>query len=406
MIPDIKLENYTYVLPEKRIASFPLEERDQSKLLFYNKREISHHRFREVHSLLPDRSLLVFNETKVIPARLIFIKETGAHIEVMLLHPLTPSRDISVTMGSRGEVSWECLVKNLKKWKEEQIISQKFFHKGEWHHLRAQLIHKERMEVKISWANDDLTFAEVLELSGKVPLPPYIKRDPVPMDKPRYQTVYSRNQGAVAAPTAGLHFTDSTLDKIKQAGHKMDFITLHVGAGTFQPIKAKDIRNHDMHQESIVITKENIENLIHNLGNIIVVGTTTMRTLESLYWYGVKLMLEGETSFFIEKLYPYNKDNADLPGVFASLQAVLDHMDKTGMNQLHGETRIFILPGYQFKLCRGLITNYHLPGSTLMLLVGAFVGEDWKKIYDSALNNDYRFLSYGDSSLLLPADIK
>jgi len=399
---DLELDKFKYDLPESRIARYPLEKRDLSKLLFYNKGVITHHTFKEISDLLPENSLLVFNETKVIPARLTFFKETGATIEVMLLNPVEPSNDINITMRSRSKVIWECMVKNIKRWKPGQILSTKVSRNDEISEVEARLVNKSLNQVEISWKNPDITFSDILEYSGKVPLPPYLKREPIPLDKPRYQTVYSKNEGAVAAPTAGLHFTEEIINGIKSLKHITDYLTLHVSAGTFQPIKEKDVRKHDMHKETILVTRANIENLITKLGNIVAVGTTSMRTLESLYWYGVKLISGEGDLFFIEKLYPYSNFDNDLPSVNKSLQAIIDHMNNMNIDRIDGETQIFILPGYKFKICDGLITNYHMPGSTLMLLVAAFVGDDWKKIYNEAMKNDYRFLSYGDSSFLLP----
>ena len=401
-MPALELDEFKYDLPESRIAKFPLDKRDQSKLLYFNKGVISHYQFRDINRLLPEKSLLVFNETKVIPARLSFFKETGAIIEVMLLNPLQPSRDVNISMSATKSVIWECMVKNMKKWKTGQILIRDLRINDEIIKLEARLIDRENNHVEISWNNPDLTFADILEYSGKVPLPPYLKREPVAIDKPRYQTVYSRNKGAVAAPTAGLHFTDEIIREIKETGHDTDYLTLHVGAGTFQPIKEKDVRSHDMHRETILVSISNLEKIKNNLGNILAVGTTSMRTLESIYWYGVKLLSGEDKSFFIEKLYPYDMPFNKLPSVNESLSAIKDHMTKMNIEQIQGETQIFILPGYKFRICRGLITNFHMPGSTLMLLVAAFVGDDWKRIYDEALRNDYRFLSYGDSSFLIP----
>jgi len=399
---DLELDKFKYDLPESRIARFPLEERDQSKLLHYNKGVISHHQFKDINSILPEKSLLVFNETKVIAARLTFFKKTGAVIEIMLLNPEEPSKDINITMHSNSKVIWECMVKNLKKWKPGQTLTQKIIINDKISDIKAKLINKEKNFVEISWKNPELTFADILEFSGKVPLPPYLKREPTPIDKPRYQTVYSKNKGAVAAPTAGLHFTNDIISEIKSSSHDTDYITLHVGAGTFQPIKEQDVTKHEMHKETIIVSRANLEKVLKNLGNIIAVGTTSMRTLESLYWFGVKLILGNDTLFFIEKLYPYTKSDVKLPSVIEALSAIIDHMNKMNINKIQGETQIYILPGYQFRICDGLITNYHMPGSTLMLLVAAFIGDDWKRVYDEALNNGYRFLSYGDSSFLLP----
>jgi S-adenosylmethionine:tRNA ribosyltransferase-isomerase len=398
----LELDEFKYDLPESRIAKYPLDKRDQSRLLFYNQGIISHHKFREVNRFLPENSLLVFNETKVIPARLTFFKETGAVIEVMLLNPIKPSGDINITMSSNDSVTWECMVKNLKKWKPGQFLTRTVNIDDETLNIEASLIDKNNISVELNWGNPNFTFADIIEHSGKVPLPPYLKREPTPDDTPRYQTVYSKNKGAVAAPTAGLHFTDKIIREIRMSGHDTDYLTLHVGAGTFQPIKEKDIRNHDMHREKVLVSLSNIEKIQKKLGNIVAVGTTTMRTLESIYWFGVKLLSGKDNSFFIEKLFPYNVSDINLPSVNASLNAIMDYMHESNIEQIRGETQIFIIPGYRFKICNGLITNFHMPGSTLMLLVAAFAGDDWKRIYEEALNNDYRFLSYGDSSFLIP----
>jgi len=403
---DLNLDNFKYILPESRIARFPVKKRDHSKLLFYNKGKISHHRFIDITSLLPDESLLVFNETRVIPARLIFHKKTGAAIEIMLLNPVAPSHDLNISLAVTGEVIWECMIKNLRKWKPESTLEEKLIHKNGQFILKARLVDRGKKYVQFTWDLDKMTFAKILALYGNVPLPPYLKREPVPDDKSRYQTVYSKNNGAVAAPTAGLHFTKKILKDIADSNHATDYITLHVSAGTFQPIQEQDILKHNMHTENIIVRKSNVRNIINNLGNIVAVGTTSMRTLESIYWYGVKLLHGKGDCFFIEKLFPYKQADKNLPGIKETLHAVINYMDEQNLEEIRGETQIFIFPGYDFKLSNGLITNYHVPGSTLMLLVAAFVGEDWKKIYDAALASDYRFLSYGDSSLLIPNPIK
>ena len=349
--------------------------------------------------------MLVFNETRVIPARLKFHKVTGAAIEILLLNPVAPSHDLNLTLATTKEATWSCMIKNLRKWKPGTILEERLSYGKGYLLLKANLVDPEKKFVQFTWEPVGITFAKVLGLSGNVPLPPYLKREPVPEDRPRYQTVYSKNEGAVAAPTAGLHFTRKIMQEIASRGHRLEYITLHVSAGTFQPIQGKDILKHNMHTENIIIKKSNVLNILKSSGNIIAVGTTSVRTLESIYWYGVKLLQGKGKSFFIEKLFPYYYDNNKLPGVHESLQAVIDFMDECGLQELSGETQIFLFPGYVFRLCNGLITNYHMPGSTLMLLVAAFVGMDWKRIYEAALTNDYRFLSYGDSSLLIPVSL-
>jgi S-adenosylmethionine:tRNA ribosyltransferase-isomerase len=266
--------------------------------------------------------------------------------------------------------------------------------------VEAELTNRDEKIVRFTWSDNTISFAEIVEAAGEVPLPPYFQRKPIPEDKERYQTVYSKNKGAVAAPTAGLHFTNQILGQIEKKGHLIDYLTLHVSAGTFQPVKQEDATQHPMHSEQIVVTKENLENLIRQ-DTIVAVGTTSMRTLESLYWFAVKLMDVPTSTFEIEKLYPYQNHN-DLPQRKEVFEYLLSHMNKLGTGQLMGETEIFILPGYDFKICDGLITNFHQPCSTLLMLIASFIGDDWKKLYQEALDNDYQFLSYGDSSLLLP----
>lgn len=397
----INLDDYEYPLPEERIAQHPLRERDLSKLQVYREGRIGHHVFHELPGLLPEKSLLVFNETRVIPARINFRKPSGAFIEILLLHPVSPSVVMPVAMESKEQTSWECMVRNLRKWPDQMELSMTFGDEQSVT-LRAAIEDRDRQVIRFSWEPPELTFSEVLEITGKTPLPPYMKREPESEDLDRYQTVYSRNQGAVAAPTAGLHFTDKTLQDLSDTGHQTDFITLHVSAGTFQPIREENIREHPMHKEQVLLTRRNILNWLRHPEGIIAVGTTSMRTLESAYWYGVKLLRVGPADFFVGKLYPYEHGLTELPPLQASLEAILACMDEQKTDSLLGETEIFIFPEYEFKVCRGLITNYHIPRSTLILLVAAFTGQDWKKIYREALDKDYRFLSYGDSSLLLP----
>lgn len=399
MIPKVHLHDYQYDLPEERIRKFPLQERDSSKLLVYKNGTIEHQDFGEIKYQLPDGSALFFNNTKVIPARLYFEKDTGAVIEIFLLNPVSPSPLVVEAMTITEPCEWNCMVGNMKKWKEKPLISRLTID-GKELKVEADLIDRETKRVRFSWNDDTISFAEIVEAAGEVPLPPYFQRKPIPEDKERYQTVYSKNKGAVAAPTAGLHFTNSILAEIKQNGHFIDYLTLHVSAGTFQPVKELDATNHPMHSEQVVITRENIENLISQ-EKIIAVGTTSLRTLESLYWYGAMLMHTADAIFQIEKLYPYqlHKNSPDRKEAFKN---VLAHMAEKGIDTITGETEIFIFPGYKFRVCDGLITNFHQPGSTLLMLIAAFIGEDWKNLYQQALDNDYQFLSYGDSSLLIP----
>lgn len=385
---NLKLDDFLYDLPEDRIAKHPPKKRGDSKLLYYNKGGISHHSFRQVDELLPTDSLLVFNDTRVIPARIIMHKDTGARIEIFLLEPSLPSKVHEEVMNAQHTCQWKCMIGNAKKWKTHSTLILP--------ELQIEAIRMSENEVQFKWESD-ITFSDLLTEIGKIPLPPYINREVEENDQERYQTVYSKMKGAVAAPTAGLHFTPEIITAIKGRGIATDFVTLHVSAGTFQPIKSDTISEHPMHNEQIWISKENITNLVH-AKSIIAVGTTAMRTLESLYWYGAKLQ-SGSTPFSIDKKDPYQVPTVPKN---QALENVLAEMTKKKLERIGGETEIFIYPGYEFKMCDGLITNYHLPGSTLILLIAAFVGADWRSIYDQALANDYRFLSYGDSSLLLP----
>ncbi len=391
---ELNLSDYIYDLPADRIASHPLAERDQSKLLFYNKGLIRHETFRKIADFLPARSLLVFNNTKVISARLKFTKETGAEIEIFLLTPSRPSVVLSEVMTATTSCEWQCTIGNLKKWNDGLVLRKKIKN-GE---LTATLIDRNTGLVGFVW-NTGSSFAEIVDQTGATPLPPYIKRSAEPQDRERYQTIYSRNEGAVAAPTAGLHFTEKVFDDIRRKNIDHDYITLHVSAGTFQPIKSERIMEHVMHKEQIIVTIENLKKLLDN-DCIIPVGTTSMRTIESIYWYGVRIIEGKDRVFRITQDDPYT-----LPSHRSkeeAINAVIREMTVAGKDAIIGETSIFIRPGYKFRVSNALITNFHQPGSTLILLVAAFVGEDWKNIYQEALLNNYRFLSYGDSSLLIP----
>ncbi len=382
--------SFYYDLPDSKIARYPLEDRSASKLLYYHKGKIDHLKFQSIAQLIPESSLVMFNNTRVIPARLIFQKESGARIEVFLLDPISPSKVPEEVMDCRGSCQWLTLIGNSKRWKTGTSIELMLNEK-----LSLSAYRHSDQSVSFRW-DDSLTFSEVLAAAGKIPLPPYINREPEHLDRLRYQTIYSKMPGAVAAPTAGLHFDGRILDQIATKAI-VDYVTLHVSAGTFQPINTS-VADHPMHKEQLSVSRVNVENLIEN-DHIIAVGTTSMRTLESIYWFGVEL-LEGNPQFMIKKLSPY--DRKTNPSKTQSLTAVLTFMKNRNIELLHGETEIFIFPGYNFKVCNGLITNYHLPGSTLIMLVAAFIGADWKKVYMEALDNEYRFLSYGDASLLVP----
>ena len=414
---NIKLSDYTYDLPDERIAKFPLSKRDESKLLVYQQGELSHSVFKNITDYLPENSLLVFNNTKVIPARIHFQKPTGAIIQIFLLHPILPTPVINLAMDVTDSCVWECMIGNRKRWKKDDVLSQVLMIDGQEVEVNAEIDNEERNQVKLSWKNTDSKdgfedktenrkpkienrkFVDLIQTLGTIPLPPYLNRETEASDSETYQTVYSEKKGAVAAPTAGLHFTQEVLQNLEKQGFRQDFLTLHVGAGTFQPIKVENIIEHKMHNEQVVFTKKNIENLLENLGNIIPVGTTSMRTLESIYWFGVKFLKGDDSPLLIEKLYPYQHDN--LPLVEDSLKAILMEMERKNIEEITAEKEIFIFPSYQFKICKGIITNYHQPESTLILLIAALIGEDWRKVYHEAMKRDYRFLSYGDSSLLL-----
>jgi len=384
---NLKLTDFSYELPESRIAKHPPKERGTSKLLVYRQGEIQHHHFGTIADQLPEGSTLVFNNTKVIPARIILHKDTGARIEIFLLEPLAPSSAHEQVMMSRNNCTWKCMIGNAKRWEQGTSLTNKS------NNVKATRTGKD--EVNFEW--EGMTFSELLTEIGKTPLPPYLHREVDKEDKVRYQTIYSKIDGAVAAPTAGLHFTDEIMTELEAKGICKKYVTLHVSAGTFQPIKTDDISMHPMHNEQILIERQIIESLI-STSQTIAVGTTSMRTLESLYWFGVRLHHEKE-DFYIKKEDPYEMVAIDK---HIALQKVLHYMDKHQLNRIGGQTEIFLYPGYTFKMCDGLITNYHMPNSTLILLVAAFVGENWRKIYEEALINDYRFLSYGDSSLLMP----
>lgn len=395
----IDIKTYTYELTDDRIAKKPVEPRDGSKLLVYQNGEVKHQQFTDLSDFLPSNSTLVFNDTKVIPARLHFTRSTGALIEVFLLNPILPSSVMAVAMEAKNTAVWKCVVGNKKKWKTDEVLSIRHQISDQEITLSVSWENQDENQVRFRW-NSDLQFSEIIEEFGKIPLPPYLNRAAENSDIEDYQTVYSKIEGAVAAPTAGLHFTDSVLNKIAARGIKNAYITLHVGAGTFMPVKHDNALEHPMHNEQLVFTREAIQGLIKNIDSLIPVGTTSMRSLESLYWYGVKLIQNPESEFFIEKLFPY--EDQILPTSKEALEAVLAKFD--GQNTLVGQTEILIFPGYEFKLCKGLVTNFHQPQSTLLLLVAALVGEPkWKEIYQEALQNDYRFLSFGDSSLLIPA---
>lgn len=399
--PNILLSEYHYDLPKERIAQYPLEQRDQSKLLVYQQGRIEHQRFFQLPDLLSKSAALFFNNTRVINARLFFKRATGANIQVFILEAIQPF-PVQLALESTGSCVWECMVGNRKKWKKDEVLQLELPESGEV--LKASWENYDRSHVRFEWSKADLNFAQVIEEVGRIPLPPYIEREATEKDLLQYQTIYSKEKGAVAAPTAGLHFTETVFENLRQKQIHIDFVTLHVGAGTFLPIKEEQIQKHDMHSEQLIVSRQNIQNLLDHEGKIIAVGTTSMRVLESLYWLGVGVLNQQLPllNFTVEKLAPYQTDKYALAGYKEVFTALLEAMKEQNLQVIYGKTEIFIFPGYEFKVCNGLITNFHMPKSTLILLIAAFIGEDWRKVYQEALDNDYRFLSYGDSSLLLP----
>ena len=391
----IPISDYTYNLPEGRIADYPIDKRDESKLLVYKRGAITHKNFHQLPEELDSDTILFFNDTRVIPARLLFEKETGATIEIFLLNPVKPTTILSDVLAAPSATTWACAIGNLKRW-NEGVVLRKSIAKTI---LEARLLDRQKGLVEFNWAGA-IPLAEILQEAGKVPLPPYIKRPAEASDQQRYQTVYAHFEGAVAAPTAGLHFTEDVLRDIQSRGALCEFLTLHVSAGTFMPVKNENAIEHPMHREQVVVERSVIEKLLAPGRRVIAVGTTAMRTLESIYWYGVRLCKDPNATFSISSFEPYENDAP--PRVSQSLKAILDMFDRNRLTRIVGDTAIYIVPGYQFKVCNALITNFHQPGSTLLLLIAAFIGKDWKSVYQEALSNNYRFLSYGDSSLLIP----
>ena len=405
----IHISDYNYPLPDERIAKFPLAQRDHSKLLVFENGDISEDMFYNITGHLPKGALMVFNNTKVIQARMHFRKETGALIEVFLLEPAEPA-DYELMFQTNGKCAWHCLVGNLKKWKEGQL-SRSFDVNGKTVTLSVERLHEERTShwVEFRWDNPDVSFAEILDAAGELPIPPYLNRDTQESDKTTYQTVYSKIKGSVAAPTAGLHFTDKVLADIDAHGIDREELTLHVGAGTFKPVKSEEIEGHEMHTEYICVNKKTIDKLIAHGGKAIAVGTTSVRTLESLYYMGVKLHDNPnltEEQLHVGQWEPYDyakrlatEGTAPLDTIDA-LREISDYLDRNSRKALHSSTQIIIAPGFEYHIVDILVTNFHQPQSTLLLLVSAFVKGEWRRIYDYALAHDFRFLSYGDSCLI------
>ncbi len=399
MIPEIHIEEYNYPLPDDRIAKYPLERRDLSKLLCYKDNGVSEHKFTSLPDLLEDGSMMVFNDTKVVPARLHFQRSTGAHIEIFCLEPVLPEEYVSM-FAVTDRCRWKCIVGNVKRWKNDTLslynpdsdISVKELG------LKADLVERqgETSIVEFSWDNG-APFSRVLEIGGSVPIPPYLNRDTENIDLERYQTLYARFRGSVAAPTAGLHFTENVLEAIKAKGTDIQTVCLHVGAGTFLPVKSSLVSEHTMHREPFVITLDFLKRLKSRTGKLIAVGTTSVRTLESIYYVGVKCIESGKPAD-VDQWDPYAREYGY--SLEDSLQALIQYMLDNELKELQSGTRVIIVPGYSFKVVDVLVTNFHQPQSTLLLLISAFVKGDWRKIYDYALSNDFRFLSYGDSSIL------
>lgn len=416
----IHISDFNYELSDERIAKFPLQQRDHSKLLIYQHGEVSDDVFLNLPNHLPQGALMVFNNTRVIQARLHFRKETGALIEVFLMEPALPA-DYEQMFQTTGKCSWLCMVGNLKKWKEGPLMRD-FEIKGKALTLSATMDRNKTMKksggtnywVDFEWDNPEVNFAEILEAVGELPIPPYLNRATQESDKTTYQTVYSKIKGSVAAPTAGLHFTDAVLHDLDQKGVVRDEVTLHVGAGTFKPVKSVEIEDHHMHTEYIVVHRHTFERLLQHDCSVIAVGTTSVRTLESLYYMGVKLAMNPqctEEDLHVNQWEPYdlphNEEGLVLVdgepvSVEQSVRNLLDYLNRDGLEALHSSTQIIIAPGYVYKIVKMLVTNFHQPQSTLLLLVSAFLKGDWRKVYDYALSHDFRFLSYGDSSFLIP----
>ena len=407
----IRISDYNYPLPDERIAKFPMAQRDHSKLLVYRHGVVTDDVFFHLPDYLPQGALMVFNNTKVIQARMHFRKSTGALIEIFLLEPFLPA-DYEQMFQATGSCEWICLIGNQKKWKEGELVRNLSW-KGRDLQVKAVRLgeHGTGQRIAFSWhdLSDDnnlppVSFAEVIDSIGELPIPPYLNRETQESDKTTYQTVYSKIKGSVAAPTAGLHFTDDVLQALDRHGIDREELTLHVGAGTFKPVKSEEIEGHEMHTEYVCVKRHTIEKLIAHQAHAIAVGTTSVRTLESLYYMGLKLQQNPEATeeeLHVEQWEPYQQEQTPIPPVQA-LESILAWMDRRGLQSLHSSTQIIIAPGYEYKIVKILITNFHQPQSTLLLLVSAFVKGDWHTIYDYALKHDFRFLSYGDSSVLIP----
>lgn len=399
---DFKINDFDYILPDEKIAKYPLKKRDDSKLLIYDKGRMGETVFRKIPDFFENDDLLVFNNTRVIQVRLIFKKLTGASVEIFCLEPVDPP-DYQTSLQNRCTVIWKCLIGNAKRWRSGQL-EKSFYNQGIKITLVAETVERtdSTWKIRFSWQPCDFTFGFILDLAGLVPIPPYLKREPVADDKTMYQTVYSSRDGSVAAPTAGFHFTPKILNILEKKGISFSELTLHVGAGTFRPVLSTDINNHVMHSEHIYFNRSNIRDLLKHKNRITTVGTTSTRSIETIYWIGCKIKynrnIDPENLFLDQweerKITPANETD--------SLERLLDYAEKQAINEFHINTRLMIVPGYRYHLTDRIITNFHQPKSTLLLMISAFTANDWRRIYEYALNNNFRFLSYGDSSLLMP----
>jgi S-adenosylmethionine:tRNA ribosyltransferase-isomerase len=402
-VTGISMDEYAYDLPDEKIAKYPLSERDQSKLLVWKNGQIQDAPFRNLPKFLPSGSLLIFNNTKVIRARLYFQKETGARIEIFCLDPFEPA-DYQISFQTTKSCIWKCMIGNQKKWKGERLLKTIRIDGTEIELYAEQTDpEKNKSHIRFSWNNSNFEFSRIIEHAGSLPIPPYLNRETELSDLERYQTVYSKIKGSVAAPTAGLHFTENVISHLGKDGHELAELTLHVGAGTFQPVKSETISDHEMHSEHFYITRDFLNKLIHHSGKKIAVGTTSVRTLESLYWLGVQAYENPEINtkeLKVSQWEAYQKQTS-LISANDSIQSLLSLLNRNHTDYLSASTQIIIAPGYLFRIVDGIITNFHQPKSTLLLLISAYLGSDWRRIYDHALSNSYRFLSYGDSNLYL-----
>jgi len=397
-LKNINIEDFNYNLPDERIAKYPLKQRDSSKLLVYKNQQISESTFKNISEELPANSLLIYNNTKVIQARMHFKKETGANIEIFCLEPHSPT-DYNLIFQETQSCQWKCIVGNLKKWKQGELINKIEVNSKEIELKANKISHIDKeIIIEFNW-NNNVDFASILEGIGEIPIPPYLNRKSEETDKTTYQTIYSEHKGSVAAPTAGLHFTDSVFNSLKQKNISLNNVTLHVGAGTFKPVQSKTIGEHTMHFEHFTVSRKLIEDIKQNFGNVFAVGTTSVRTIESIYYIGLQILDGIDTNYFIINQWDAYEHSTNLSTI-SVLDAVIEFMDINDLERINAQTQIMIVPGYKFKFINGLITNFHQPKSTLLLLISAITGDNWKNIYNYCLDNEFRFLSYGDSSLL------